>query len=588
MKEFFKMMFATVAGFIFSAILLGIFGLIFLFALIAFVTPDQTVNYENGTILKVELNYNIPERSGYGEFNSMNDFFNGFNKRLGLNDIIRSIENAAYDEKIDAIYLDLNNLNVPGFAAASAIRRSLVDFREAGKTIFAHGDDISQLGYFIATAANKIYLTPTGNIELKGFGARMMYFKGTLDKLGIEAQIFRKGKFKSAVEIFSESGMSNADKEQLSELLKSVQKEYFAKISESRNISSETLEKLYDDFEIRTPESALKYKLIDSLCYLPDVFNTIEAKNSIKIKDKILTLKKYSRVPGRINESTSNRIAVVYATGEITESPGSENEIGTENIIEGIKKAVENRNVKAIVLRVNSPGGSSLTSDLIWKAVTEAKKTKPVIVSMGSVAASGGYYISCAADSIVAEYSTITGSIGVFGMIPNVKDFLNNKAGITVDGINTGKYSDFKSIFRPVTQKEREFIEEDIDRVYDDFISRVSEGRNISKSDVDKIAQGRVWSGADAKEIGLVDELGGLDKAIEIAAAKAGILSYRILEYPEIEDPFEAIADFFTDEAETSYLKYKLGDEYVYYKILKRLKSAEGIKARLPYELEIY
>jgi protease-4 len=415
-----------------------------------------------------------------------------------------------------------------------------------------------------------------------------MYFKGTLDKLEIEAQIFREGKYKSAVEIYSEKEMSKNDKEQFNSFLKSISEEYYSTIAGARNLPIETFQDIFNNFKVRSPEDAIKYGIVDSLCYFSDVLKFFKEKNFIYTEDNILSIHEYANAPDKISRHSSDRIAVVYATGEITGSSGDDNEIGIDNIIESLNKARYNRNVKAIVLRVNSPGGIPLTSDLIMKTIKDITAEKPVIVSMGNVAASGGYYISAAADSIVAEKSTLTGSIGVYGMIPNIKDFLKNKLGITVDGVNTGKFSDYRSIFRPVTMQEREFIEEEIAKVYSDFINVVSEGRNLTPEQVDEIAQGRIWSGSQAKEIGLVDELGGLERAIEIASAKAGILTYKIIEYPELKEPFQIIVDMFSEKTEVPLLKSKLGDDYKYYRILEEIRKVNGIQTRMPYNFEIY
>ncbi len=584
MKEFFKIMFATMAGFCITAFLFSVIFVVFIFIFIAALSPDETVQYSSNSVLKVGLNYDIPEKSGYSGFSG---FEKGFSQQLGIYDITKAINNAANDKKIKAIYLDLNYIGAEGMAAAQVIRRAIEKFKESGKPVYAHGNYISQLEYFIGSAADKIFLTPTGGIEIKGLSAQSFYFKGTFEKLEIEPQIFRKGSFKSAVEIFTENKMSDSDKIQVNALLSSLDSVFVQEISKSRNIPVHDLDDMIKNFEIRSPQKALENGLIDSLCFEKEMIKYIDKKLSVKTDDNTISIHEYAKVPEIKGKSESDLIAVIYATGDITTSPGDDYEIGTENIIKHLRDASKDKNVKGIVLRINSPGGDPLTSDLILNEIKETKKLKPVIVSMGEVAASGGYYIACAADAIVAEHSTLTGSIGVFGMIPNIKNFLENKLGITTDRLNTGEFSDYRSILRPVTEKERMFIQEEIDRIYTTFVNHVAEGRKLSFEKVDEIAQGRVWTGSDAKRIGLVDELGGIEKALEIAAKKAKIKSYNTVEYPKAKDPFDIITDFVSGGVEISYLKYQLGDDYKYFRILEEIKKYNGVQTRIPFNLEI-
>ncbi len=587
MKQFFKFTLASMVGFFLSLALLMIFFFILMIFLVSGLQMTDKIEIKDESVLKIQLNYEVPERSIYRPFSNI--FSPNLAKILGLNDIRISLEKASKDKNIKGIFLDLNNTIVGSYATLEPIRNSLLDFRKSGKFIIAHGDNISQKSFYLGSAADELYMTPSGIFELKGLKADLLFLKNTLDKLEIEVEVIRAGKYKSAGEMFMNDHMSQENKEQMSSLLNSIYFNILSAIDSSRNVPLALLDSLANNYAVPHPEEAKKYGLIDKIGYRSDVYSRIEELVSSGTKEKLnfINLRDYIRVAENSGNLSQNRIAVIYAVGEIFQGAGSDEYIGSENIVEALRKARENENVNAIVLRVDSPGGDALTSDIIWNEVRLTKLTKPLIVSMASLAASGGYYISCAADTIVAEPSTITGSIGVFGIIPNLKDFYSNKLGITFDGVKTGKYSDLGSINRPQSSDEKMIFQKEVDRIYELFISRVSEGRNMLDEDVREIAQGRVWTGLQAKEIGLVDELGGLDKAIDIAASLAQIENYKILEYPPVKKPLEELVNIISEDIESKYLQYKLGDNYKYYRHLQNVFNTNGVVARAPFDILI-
>jgi len=585
MKQFFKFTFASMVGFLLSLFLVFLFFMMFTFFIISSVDDGGTVTISDKTILKIRLDYQVPERTSLDSFNSF-DVIPSLAKKIGLNDITKSIKKAKTDKKVSGIFLDLDNISVGGLAKIDAIRKSLIEFKTSNKFIVAHGNSISEKGYYLASVADSIFLTPTGSLEFDGFAIEMMFFKKALDKLEIEPQIFQHGKFKSATETFRLSKMSIENRTQMREYLASVYDNFISNISQSTNLKNKNLVDLADNLEINSAEDAYKYGLVDSLIYSDQVDSLLRNLVGFESKRKVktVTVKKYLRTDFESN-SSKNRIAVIYADGEITNGKGNEHEIGTENIIKSIRIAKKNKNVKAIVLRVNSPGGSPLTSDMIWREIILTKKVKPIIVSMSDYAASGGYYISCAADTIVAEPTTLTGSIGVFGIIPNTQKFFNNKLGVTFDQIKTNKNSGMMTMSKPLNESQRKYIQDQVEEIYVDFTSRVGEGRGMTFEQVDNIAQGRIWSGLQAKEIGLVDELGGLDVAIDIAADKVNIDSYKILEYPKQKEAFEKFMEILSADIKVNLFELQKPFDNVA-KVSNALKYT-GIQTRLPFNFEI-
>ncbi len=494
---------------------------------------EKPVRINSNSILHLKFEGEIVERSPRNPFDGFD--FGGLEKMpIGLNTILENIEKAKEDKNIKGIYLDISSIPA-GIATLEEIRNALIDFKESKKFIVAYSEGYTQGAYYLATAADKIYLNPEGMVDFKGLSRQIMFFKKMLDKLGLDVQIFRHGKFKSATEPFFLDKMSKENREQTESYLKSIWNYILEGIAKQRNLSVEELNRDANEMLITDAKSALEHKLVDQLVYKDEMLDMLKELSGSSTYDKVnyVELKKYSHVAKKHEMFSSNKIAVVYAQGDIVGGEAQENMIGSERISKAIREARLNENVKAIVLRVNSPGGSSLASDVIWREVALAKKSKPVIVSMGDVAASGGYYISCAADAIVAHPNTITGSIGVFGVVPNAKSLLDDKLGITIDTVNTNKHADIMSPYRAVAKDEGEVIQKWIENTYNDFITKVGDGRKMKPAEVDSIGQGRVWSGIDGKKIGLVDEFGGMKDAIALAAKKANLKTYELLELPK-------------------------------------------------------
>jgi protease-4 len=419
-----------------------------------------------------------------------------------------------------------------------------------------------------------------------------MFYKGLLDKIEVETQVIRHGRFKSAVEPFILDKMSNDNRLQTRGFMQSIWNFMLNNIATSRKLSFEELNTLANNFSIREPEDAIKYKLIDKLVYKDEVLEELKTLTGVTKKEdspQLITLSKYSKGPSLEKKSLKDaQIAIIYASGEIESGEGASDKIGSETVSKAIREARLNDKIKAIVLRVNSPGGSALASEVIWREAELANKVKPVVVSMGDVAASGGYYISAASRKIFASPNTITGSIGVFGLIFNAQKMLNNKLGITIDTVKTNRLSDFGSMSRPLTAEEKQIFQQGVEKVYDTFTKRVANGRKMEQANVDSIGQGRVWSGVEAKNIGLVDEFGGLNDAIAAAAKMANLSKYRTVELPKQKDPFKEILSELGNEAETKYLNYKLGDEAKYFNKAQDLLKMQGIQARLPYVIDFY
>ncbi|MBK7105646.1 MAG: signal peptide peptidase SppA [Ignavibacteriae bacterium] len=588
MKQFFKFTFAAILGFFISLFILGIFFFIFTFAIISTIDTEETVTVKSNSLMEIKLDFELQERSSK-EPNFSFGTIPSFEKVIGLNDLLKSIASAKDDSKIKGIYLDLDNFVSPGISKLTEIRNSLLEFKNSKKIIIAHGNTISEASYYLASVADSIYLTPTGNMEFDGFGIELTFFKKTLEKLDIEAQIFQHGKYKSATEPFRLEKMSEDNKVQLNKFLNSIYDKIISEISSNTKISSQELKNISSGLKINSAEDAHKYGLITNLKYEDEV-DSILAKlvnGSTEDEAEKISFKKYFKSENVQNGSSNNRIAVIYANGEITNGDGDEGTIGKENIVKSLDKANENNRVKAIVMRVNSPGGSALTSDLIWRKIKLIKSEKPIIVSMSDLAASGGYYISCAANKIVAEPTTLTGSIGVFGIIPNAQKFFNEKLGITFDEVSTSENSGWATITNPLNEVQKKYIQNQIEEIYVDFVSRVAEGRKMTFAQVDSIGQGRIWSGINAKEIGLIDTLGGINLALKIAAESAGIKDYKIVEYPTQKETFEKIMEMFSSKIGIDFNKYLFGEQLNQIEKLSKALKYTGIQTRLPFEFEI-
>ena len=588
MKQFLKYFFASLLGTISALILLMVLSFFFMMGLVAMLDTDETVTISPNTILRLELKSELAERSYFDPTGIPDIFSPDIGKKMGLNDVVKNIKKAKEDDNIPGIFIDLDDMNAGAWPILEPIRNSLLEFKQSGKFIIAHGNSITQKAYYLGSVADSIFLTPTGDMDFKGLYAELTFFKKTLEKLDIEAQVIKVGKFKSAVEPFIRDKMSDANRLQIKEFINSENNYLLSKISESRKISVDELKKVQDNLLVQSPEDAIKYKLVDGLKYQVEVDEYLKSLTGKKPDEKLKTvsLKKYMKVEGKEKPYSSNRIAVIYAVGEINGSKGDETTIGKENIVKAIRKARNNKNVKAIVMRVNSPGGSALISDIIWKEVELTKKEKPFLVSYSKYAASGGYYISCGADKIIAEPTTLTGSIGVFALIPNTQKFFDNKLGITFDKVMTGKYSDYISGIRRLTNYEKQVLQKQVNRIYKQFVSNVATGRNMDYDAVDKIGEGRIWSGLQAKELGLVDELGGLDKAIEMAVDIAGIENYRVVEYPEIRDPFEVFFETLLDDASQKVFGSEINHVIEHYSSALNLLKGSKVQARLPFEMD--
>ena len=587
MGQFLKFTLASLLGII-IAMILGVFIMIGVVASMIS-SGDQEVVVKENTILKIDLDYPVYDRTT----NDPSAFFNGENFNMGgdpgLDDIIKSIELAAADPQIKGIYLSNPSINA-GAAQILEIRKALEKFKSSGKFIMAYTTGYDQKGYYLASVADEVYVHPEGTILFKGLSAELMFFKGTLEKLEVEMQVIRHGKFKAAVEPFILDKMSDENREQYTALITSVWNDMLKDISTSRNITMADLNNAANTLALDDPKMALALNFVDGIKYPDEVNGLLRAKTGKADDDELefLTIDKYIK-SAKFNEepAAKDKIAVIYANGEIKDGKGDDTFIGEQNISGALIKARDDDKVIAVVLRVNSPGGSALVSDLIWREVLLTKAKKPVVVSMGNVAASGGYYISCAADYIYADPTTITGSIGVFGLIPNVGGFMTNKLGITFDEAKTNENSDYITINKKLSPYQEAVIQKSVERVYDGFTTKVAEGRKMSKEAVDQIGQGRVWSGTQALEIGLIDELGGLENAIAKAAELAKIDQYKLKKLPLQKDPFQQIIDDLTGQSTSILMKYYVGEDYKYIEMFKDLENRHVIQARMPFEINI-
>lgn len=589
MREFFKYVFATVVGVVISLALFLIFFAVLIIGLVKTSLKEEKVSVSSNSVLFLNLDQTITERTAEDPLSRLPIVGSDGDKNIGFNDVIRALKKAKKDDNIKCIYLSVSSPQA-GFATMREIRDALIDFKTSKKKIIAYSEVYTQGAYYLASVADKVYLNPEGALEFKGFKSETMFFKGALDKLGIEAQIVRVGNYKSAVEPFFAEKMSDKNREQVTAYLHGLYATFLDGIAKSRNISAETLFQIADDYKIQQPKDALAYKMVDELKYKDQLIEELKTLSGTAKKNNLtsVSINDYARNAAKDqNTSGDRKVAVIYANGDITGGEGSDEQIGSERLSKAIRKARLDENIKAIVLRVNSPGGSALASDVIWREIVLTRKVKPVIASFGDVAASGGYYIACAADSIFVQPNTITGSIGVFGVIPNFQKLFNDKLGITFDGVKTGKYADIMSVDRPMTAGERLIVQNDVNRVYDSFITRVAEGRKKTKAYIDSIGGGRVWVGTDAVRIGLADRTGSFNDAITAAAKKAKIKDYTVVEYPEMRDPFKSLMENTTDKIKTYYTKQELGASYPIYQQIKSAVTRSGIQTRMPFEIKV-
>jgi protease-4 len=580
---------AVIVGlFVFSIIsVFLVFGLI---GLAVSSSSDKEVTVKENSILHLNLNgRTLVERTSEDDLNLsfIGNAFGG-DMNAGLVNIKKAISEAKTNGNIKGIYLNTGMI-IAGQANLLELREVLEDFKLSGKFIIAYDEAFTEGGYYLASVADEVYMNPIGGVDFNGFASEVIFLKGFFEKVGIKPEVFRVGEFKSAVEPFILDQISPENRLQTQSFLDDINANALMAIAASRGIALDSLTKINTQMLVRKPKDAVTYGLMTALLYEDEVNAKLREKLGLEEGDEISSVNAtdLNSVAKSKNVSSENRIAVIIAEGEIV-SGKADGVISSEKFAEEIRNARKNEKIKAIVLRVNSPGGSVLASEVIWREVSEAQKVKPVIVSMGEVAASGGYYIAAPADTIVAQPNTITGSIGIFGLSFNVQELLNDKLGITTDVVKTGEFSDFMSAGRPTTEVERMIMQSSVEDGYETFISRVATGRGMSIEAVKEVASGRVWTGNQAKARGLVDVLGGLDTAIEIAAGKikAGD-DYRVVYYPEVKPWFETIMDDFGQNVRVGFLKHELQENYKIYQQVEKLKSYQGIQARMAQEISI-
>lgn len=586
--NFFKNVLATIIG-LFAFCFVCFFGILLLGAVFG---GEEKLEIKDNSVLELNLERVTNDYGGKFNYEDM-PFLNEKGTGEGLTDVLKAIDAAKTDDKIKGISI-LNNTLQLGVAQTKALRDQLEDFKKSGKFILAYGNVISQKEYYLNSVANTVYLNPVGDLDFKGLASQIMYYKDFQDKTGIKMEVIRHGKYKSAVEPFLTNTMSPENREQITTFLNSIWNAVVADISKSRNISVEKLNTIAADLLARTPEMAKANKLVDIVAY-EDVYHN-DIKKRLKIAEdeeyNTVDILDYTKELAIGSEfSVKDKIAIIYAQGEIGSGEGDLNTVGEGSMRRSLKEAREDEDVKAIVLRIDSPGGSALTSDLIWREIELTKKVKPVVVSMGNLAASGGYYIACNANKIFAEASTITGSIGVFGMLPNLSQ-IADRYGLNTETVETHKNASGYSVFEPMDEEFRNFTQESVENIYKIFVNRVATGRKMTFAQVDAIAQGRVWSGSDALKIGLVDKIGGMDDAIAYAASITKTTDYDTVAYPEYEKSFfedlenSGFLSFL--KTREALLKEELGEEgYEMINQIKRMNARKGMQVIMPYELKI-
>ena len=551
---------------------------------------EPEIKIEKNSVLHLTLSGQINERSFDNPLSSFDFVSMSSESSMGLNDLVAALKHAKTDENIDGIYLDFGWYS-GGFSTLKRLRDALIDFKESGKFIYCYQEVYSQRDYFLASTADSIFLNPTGGMEWRGIGTQVIYYTKALKQFGVEPQIIRgsNNKFKSAVEPYLTEQMSDANRLQLSTLLNDVWNFTTQAVGESRGISSQDLQDYANQAPMQTAKEALSKKLVDVVGYEDEFLAAYKARTHTEEDDDVkeVSFSRYLKtLPS--NGTAKDKIAVIYAEGQIIDGHADDLQVDSDRFVKAIRKARTNDKIKAVVLRVNSPGGSALASDIIWRELTLLKKEKPLIVSMGDLAASGGYYISAPGDTVLAEPTTITGSIGVFGMFFTAGELLENKLGLVFEDVKTSKFADMPAMNRPLNEDEKNFYQKNVDRTYGKFLSRVVNGRSLDSLYVDSIGQGRVWTGSRAVELGLVDALGNLDDALSIAADKAGVEEYRLVEYPEFEDPIKRIIQELTGSQVKNELRgTPLEKSYDIYQKSKDMVKNQGVLMRMEYEIEL-
>ena len=579
MKSFFKYLFATILGlFIFSIIWVVIF-----FGIIgAAMSGSKEVKISDNSVFELKLEGILVERHKNDVISSFASEINSSVSEIALDDIMASIDKATDNDNIKGIYLHIGDFSA-SVASLQEIYKGLEKFKKTGRFIVAYADSYGNGTYYLSSIADKVYMNPSGTLALTGINISTVFFKDLLSKIGVEMQIFKVGTFKSAVEPFTQTSMSEANRLQLTTFINSIWTEITKTIARNRGIS-DTEVNLYADsgLFLDDAQTAVQHKLIDSLVYSSDMKEIIE---KLVDKDYKTLMINDMKLVAQNKEYSKNRIAIVYAVGEIDGSNKNDG-IDSEDISEDLLDIADNDKIKAVVLRINSPGGSAYGSEQIWKAVSVVKSKKPIVVSMGDYAASGGYYIACNTDRIFAQPTTLTGSIGIFGIFPNIGG-LTDKLGIKFDNVKTNKYSDFGATYRPMNTEERAILQRYINNGYELFTKRCAEGRNMNIDSLKAIAEGRIYSGTDAMRLGLVDEMGGLEEAITFAAKKANISDYTLKYYPSVKSLIEQISDIFSTSVEERIVKSQLGENYRLFRTIQRAQTTTGIKAIMPYSITV-
>lgn len=583
---------ASMVGFILASIVATLLFMGAIGSLVSKFGDAEKIEIEDESVLKIDLSLAIPDRTPQNPFESFNFDPYDMKKITGLNDMLRNLERAKEDDEIEGIYLDISIVTC-GMATAEELRNAIIDFRESsGKWVIAYATNMTQKGYYIATAADEIYMDPQAWMDFRGLSAQVMYYKNALEKLGVEPQVFRHGKFKSAVEPFLIDEMSEANRLQTLTYLNSMWDHMLTRIAETRDISVEELNELADSLSLNSAQTAVDYGLIDGLKYKDEIFAMINDKigNDAEEEIEFMSMAKYNTHNKmlKIKNAGKDEIAVIFAEGNIVMGNGDESKIGGDRFAKAIREARLDDDVKAIVIRVNSPGGSGQASEIMWREIVLAKKDKPVVISMGNLAASGGYYIACAADYIYAHPNTITGSIGVFGLMFSGEELIQEKIGINVEVVNTNEHSDMGNIARQFSEKERAYMQGMVEGFYDVFITRVADGRGMTKAEVDEVGQGRVWTGENALDHGLIDGFGGLEDATNKAAELAELDDYTLTEMPKAKDFMEILLEDFSMQTRIDLLSQIPGfNTNAYQQIQNFVEMEQGVYARMMMDVEI-
>ncbi|HNY53086.1 MAG TPA: signal peptide peptidase SppA [Bacteroidales bacterium] len=589
MKNFLKYVLATITGIIIVSIL---FMVVMLASLsVMMVSGDKTTSITDNSVLVLKAGVNIPDKGSKNPYSGIDIINMTVTPAPGLNEILQNLKKAASDDKVKGVLIE-NGMIPPGWATTEELRDGLKKFRESGKFVIAWSDYLMiQEGYYLSAAADKIYINPSSTVDFKGLSGEILFYKKALEKLGVEVQVIRHGKFKGAVEPYILDRLSPENREQILTYVGSIWSHVLNNISADRGIPVEKLNSIADNLTGYVAQGAFESGLVDGLLYHDQLIDTLKVRSGLTPDDKIalVPMHKYTKVPeSKKTPFQKNKISVVYASGSIVNGKGNENNIGGDAFRDVIRKERKDSTVKAIVLRVNSRGGSAIASDMIWRELELAAKDKPVVISMGNYAASGGYFIAAPGTKVMASPTTITGSIGVFGLIPNTGKLMEQKLGVTYETVETNSNSDFPSVYRSMNTVEKEAMQRSIEVIYSDFVNKVSAGRKMTFNEVDSIAQGRVWSGSDAMRIGLVDSFGGLTDAVAEAGRLAGLEAWSLRELPVSEDPFLKMISQFGAEIKNKILKNELGEFERIFDDLREIRDFSGIQARLPYYIELH